>query len=147
MSTASTEPAGLGRRLGAALYDGLLLLALWFFATLALMPFTGGAIPPGDLRYEAYLVAVGGLFFVYFWSRGGQTLGMRAWRLRLVGPDGRPPRAGRAACRYLLAWLSWGLGGLGILWVLVDRERRAWHDLACGTRVLRLPKGGLSARP
>ena len=78
------------RRLGAMVYDGLLLVALWFVATAIWLPFTGGeAIPyPGLLR--VWLLAVSFVFFGWFWTHGGQTLGLRAWRLRVERADGAP---------------------------------------------------------
>ena len=74
------------------------------------------------------------------WRYGGQTLGMRPWRLKVLAADGRiaPPRT--LALRYAVATLSLAAAGLGFLWSLVDRERRTWHDLASGTVLVRLDR-------
>ena len=93
------------------------------------------AAEPGDGWFRLYLLAVAALFFSAFWRRG-ETLGMRAWRLRVVGPDGRPPGWGRALGRFAAAILSWAVLALGFLWVLVDPERLAWHDRLSGTRLV-----------
>ncbi len=79
------------------------------------------------------------LFFAGFWTHGGQTLGMRAWRIRLVGRGGGRVSWGQATLRFFAAIVSWLALGLGFLWALVDRERHAWHDRCSGTRLIRLP--------
>jgi hypothetical protein len=74
------------RRLGAILYDGLLVFALLMLATALLLPFTGGQrIPPGTLSHQIYLLVVAYLYFDYCWRHGGQTLGMKAWKFRCQG--------------------------------------------------------------
>lgn len=96
---------------------------------------SGAAVEPGDWRFRSYLLVVAALFFVGFWTRG-ETLGMRAWRLRILGPASEPPGPGRALLRFFAALLSWSALGLGFLWVLVDRDRLAWHDRLSGTRLV-----------
>lgn len=127
---------GLGRRLGAVGYDAILLVAVWFVATAALLPFSGGqAIAPGQGWYEAYLLAVAFGYFGWFWTHGGQTLGMRSWRLRLVGDARKSATWGQALLRFAGACVSWLVFGAGFLWVLVDRQGLAWHDHISGTRI------------
>jgi uncharacterized RDD family membrane protein YckC len=89
------------------------------------------------------MLLVGFGYFGLSWRRGGQTIGMRAWRLRLVAVGGpaRTPGWGALVVRYGVAALSLAAFGLGFLWSLFDRERRTWHDIASRTRVLRQPKG------
>jgi uncharacterized RDD family membrane protein YckC len=138
---AALARAGLLRRLGAVLYDALLLFALLFFAGALVLPFTGGeAVPSGNWVFSTYLLLVSFLFFGWFWTHGGQTLGMRAWRIRVQQPDGTPVTWGQALRRFLTALLSWGLFGAGFLWVLIDRNGQSWHDRASGTVSVRLPK-------
>jgi len=72
--------------------------------------------------------------------RGGQTVGMKPWRLRIVGADGGPIGFRRALLRFAVALVSLAALGLGFLWCLIDRERRAWHDIAAGTLLVRLEK-------
>ncbi len=81
-------PSSLFRRLGSLLYDGLLVLALLFIATAILMPFRGGQFQSHEWGYGVYLLLVVFLFFAWFWTRDGQTLGMRAWKIRLVSSTG-----------------------------------------------------------
>lgn len=143
-------PAGLLRRLVAALYDLTLVLALMMVVTALLLPLIGGrAITPAEsgaveLAYQALLLAVFAGFFVLFWTRKGQTLGMAAWRLTVVRNDGRALALRDALLRVVVAPLAWLPCGLGVLWILIDRDRLAWHDRLSGTRIVRLPRRSAS---
>ena len=131
--------AGLLPRLGAALYDGLLLIALFFLATAVVDPFMpGDHVPAGAWWFRAYLLLVAFLFYGWFWTHGGQTLGMRAWRLRVLDPAGNPISWLRAALRFSMAVPAW-LSVVGALWCVKDG--RALQDILSRTRVVRLPKG------
>lgn len=79
-------------------------------------------------------------FFTLFWLNGGQTLGMQAWRIKLVDFQGQPPSTGQALLRCLGAFLSAACLGLGYLWCLVDHHKRYWHDYLSGTELVLLPK-------
>lgn len=140
MTVASS--AGLARRLAAIAYDLLILAALLMLATALWMPFTREAIVPGNAWYRAYLLALAGCYFCGFWLRGGQTPGMRAWRLRVERNDGRALRGKDVLLRALGAALSWAALGLGFLSALIDREQRTWHDVLSSTRLVRLSARG-----
>jgi uncharacterized RDD family membrane protein YckC len=134
------------KRLGAMLYDALLLIAVYMALTFALLPLSGGeAITPqshpllGRLYQLALLAATAG-FFGLSWTRRGQTLGMQSWRLRLLRDDGGTPTWRDSLLRLAAAALSWLPFGLGFLWILVDPQARAWHDRLTRTRVVELPK-------
>jgi uncharacterized RDD family membrane protein YckC len=71
--------------------------------------------------------------------RGGQTLGMRAWRVRLARMDGNAVSMRDCALRYVGALLSWGACGLGFIWLAVGPHHASWQDLLSGTRVYRAP--------
>ncbi len=125
------------RRLGALLYDSLVLAALWMLATTPLIAITGGeAIQQGALWFRLYLMVIAAGFFCWFWTHGGQTLGMRAWRAKLETHDGQAVSWSKAGIRFLAALLSIAPVGLGYLWALVDRDRLTWHDRISGTRVV-----------
>ncbi|HEX9179015.1 MAG TPA: RDD family protein, partial [Burkholderiales bacterium] len=87
--------------------------------------------------FQAYLLAVIGIYFTWFWTHGGQTVAMRAWRLRVMRRDGSPLSWRDAWLRLLLAAPSLGLGGLGVLWALVDRDGQFLHDRLASTMVVR----------
>ena len=139
-ATAIANPvrsAGLGRRLAALLYDAFLLFGIWCIATIVLLPFTGGkAIPPGTLWYQAYLLGLVIVFYGWHWTHGGQTLGMRAWRIRLKASDGGPVTWRHVLLRSAAATLSLAPLGLGFLWLWVDHRHATWHDRLSGTRVV-----------
>ncbi|CAK0779276.1 RDD domain-containing protein [Gammaproteobacteria bacterium] len=131
----------LTRRVAAMVYDLFLLLSLLFLASFLILPFTGGhSVPPGHLPFRLYLLAVSFLFYAWFWTHGGQTLGMRVWRLYIRCPDGTTISWGRATLRFLAALVSSACFGLGFLWILVEKDRRAWHDLWSGTEMVLIEK-------
>ncbi|MGH8399579.1 MAG: RDD family protein [Gammaproteobacteria bacterium] len=140
-SGTSSRPPSLWRRLAAAFYDSLIVLALWFVGTALILPLTHGeAVASSDLAavmaYRLYLLAIGFLFFAGFWIRSGQTLGMLAWKVRVVqSANGTRITWRQALLRYLTALLSWLLLGLGFIWSLFDRERKTWHDRLSGTEL------------
>ena len=146
-------PAGLLRRLGAMVYDGLLVIALMLTPTGLLNLFAARpVIPEGaeTVSIEAMETVSGPLlssilfiqtfvFFAYFWVHHGRTLGMQAWRLRIITADGGPIRPLQALRRYLAAVPSLLLLGAGYLWQLLDPARLGWPDRLSGTRIVRVP--------
>lgn len=140
--SAPVLPAPLWRRLLAAVYDGLLLIGLWLLALILEVIVRDQllGLERHWLALRVYLFVIGLWFFGWFWIHGGQTLGMRVWRLQVRRDDGAALRWPIALLRYAAAYLSWGLAGLGMLWCLIDARRRAFHDLLAGTEVVVLPK-------
>ncbi|WP_227842115.1 RDD family protein [Vreelandella zhuhanensis] len=146
----SVWAAGLARRLGAMLYDGFLVAGIWFVVTVAHVVFARfvlgleaeqvgqGPFQVASLRLLLVLSAMA--FFTYSWTRGGMTLGMQAWRLRVQTPDGFSISVMQSLIRCLTAWVSLAALGLGYWWVLFDGERRSWPDIVSGTRTVVLPK-------
>jgi len=138
----AARPAHLGWRLLAMTYDFFPVLALWFAASgLLLLLRAGQPVEPGSLASWFGLVLLwlaSGAYALLSWRRGGQTLGMRPWRLKVTAADGRRAGLGALSLRYAVATLSLAAGGLGFLWALFDRERRTWHDLASRTVLVRL---------
>ncbi len=125
---------GLLRVFAAIVYDTLLVVALFFFATAILLPFNGGkAISHQQFFYPIYLLAVSFGFYGWFWTHGGQTLGLRAWKIKVLTENHKPLGWGQAFVRYICALFSFGLLGLGFLWILVDKNRRSWHDIVSKT--------------
>ena len=138
----SAVNASLLRRLGAMLYDSLLVLALLMLATIPFVAIRSGEIvePDNNLVYQICMMSVIYAFFVFFWSYGGQTLGMRAWRMRLETKDGEVPSVPVASLRFGIAVVSLLAFGLGFLWQLWDKEDLTWHDRFSGTRLRYYPK-------
>ncbi|MEQ8514683.1 MAG: RDD family protein [Chromatocurvus sp.] len=141
---------GLPRRLMAAVYDTFLVLPIIMLGVAmgmglyaALTHMLGGTT--GDELLGAWAVrgievlVVAG-FFTAFWRKSGQTLGMQAWRIKLVPLPGKRLTAGRCMLRCAAALLSAACLGIGYLWCLVDRNGRYWHDYLSGTTLVMLPK-------
>lgn len=136
------QPARWWRRLLAIVYDALVVLGLLFVAEMLLLPFNQGrAVPAGALWHQIYLAAVIWAYFALSWWRGGQTVATRAWRMQVRDLDGRYPSLARASLRAALALPSLALGGLGLLWCLIDREGQSAHDRLSGTQLLEEASG------
>jgi uncharacterized RDD family membrane protein YckC len=142
--TLSATPASLWLRLLAGVYDLLPLLALWFVAAVLALALTGGALDVHRLAHkllvQALAFGVTAAYFVASWTRGGQTIGMKPWRLRVVCSDGTPPDLMHAALRFGVALLSLAPAGLGFWWALFDAQQRSWHDIAAGTLVVMIAR-------
>jgi len=141
----------------AMLMFGVLFISGWLFSTLL------------QQRHALYLrnflqdwlFLIIGIYFVWFWTHGGQTLAMKTWRIRLVSRDGTPVRMRHAITRYILSWM-WILPGLALAWlvqakawslvliptanlvlwalaVFLDPERQFLHDRVAGTRIVKVP--------
>ena len=133
--------AGLLRRLGAILYDSLLVAALLFLATIPFIAIRDGEpVDPATPTYQLAMFAVAYAFFVGFWMRSGSTLGMLAWGLRVETDNGATPGIGQASMRFFAAILSWLALGLGFLWQLWEKDKLTWHDRLSGTRIRHYPK-------
>ena len=140
-------------------YESLIVLAILLVASFAFMGAATSHLE-GLARhlFQAYLFLVLGLYFVWCWRRGGQTLPMKAWKVRVVRRDGAPLDTPRAVLRYVvaaltlgssavaaavlwrepgaeLAWLALAPGALTLLWALVDAERQFLHDRLAGTKI------------
>ena len=139
----SNPPRALvGWRLLALAYDLLPVLALWFVVAAAFTAAHGDAVRGGALGLLelAVLWAVAGVYATLSWRRGGQTIGMRAWRLRVTDAVGGAPGWRALWLRYLVGAVGLLAGGLGFWWAWIDRDRLAWHDRASGTRMRRIEK-------
>ncbi|MCB1843066.1 MAG: RDD family protein [Halioglobus sp.] len=143
--TTSLPPPSLPRRLTAILYDALLVIALVAVTNalaLGVQVKVFGSetheLHP-QLAQALVITSVYG-FFILFWLKQGQTLGMQAWRIKLVGSDGQAPAFGQALLRCLGATLSAACLGLGYLWCLVDPQKRTWHDRLSRTQLILLPR-------
>ncbi|MGY8813162.1 MAG: RDD family protein [Gammaproteobacteria bacterium] len=128
------KPCSLIRRLAAIFYDSLLLIAVLFAATIILLPFSEGkAIESENLLFFIYLSTCSYFFFVWQWTHGGQTLGMRTWKIKLFSMDSGPINWSVASKRFFLAMVSWLFAGAGFIWVIFDPDKYSFHDRYSGT--------------
>lgn len=154
-SSHTLPPAGMMRRFGALFYDALIVLAIEMMAAGIIIAILEALVAAGLMTYGPYidvsdmlskhpiwsyvytfyLVAVWVYFFVFFWTRAGQTLGMRAWKLRLQNTNG-------SAITVTQALIRLGTSGFGLanLTVPFDPKKRGFHDMWAKTEVVVLPK-------
>lgn len=145
MNSKNSQPqvcAGFFRRLFAISYDSFLLLAVLFIVSAIANALNHGeAIEPGNRFYPVYVLTLfllAYLYFAWFWIHGGQSLGMKTWRIRLISEKNEAITWKTAAIRFFTALLSWGVFGLGFLWALFDGKKRCWHDISSGTVLIDL---------
>jgi uncharacterized RDD family membrane protein YckC len=122
-------------------YDGLIVLGLLVVASAIALPF--GDADKTAFRHFWFTLWLAATCFAYFgasWRYAGMTLGMRAWRVKLVSRDGRALSWTRCLSRFIAGLVSLGALGLGVAWALVDGRNRTWHDLIAGTLLLRTDK-------
>jgi uncharacterized RDD family membrane protein YckC len=141
------------------LYEGFLLLGVIFIAAMVNTLLKKLVQNPAAFLQEAVTVVVLGVYFVWFWSRYGQTLAMKTWRIRLVTQNHQPPSRMRSLGRYIVSYIwvmpavmlihlnhytGWavslvfvsGVAGYAAL-VFLHPGRQFWHDVVCGTRLIR----------
>ena len=131
---------GAGRLLGCLLYEGLVIFAILligFWLPQALLAGVGLGFTPRLLWL--HILALLMLYFCWFWLHGGQTLPMKTWKIRLVSANGLGLRPFQAILRYLAAWPCILLGGIGLLWCLLDKDGQYLHDRIAGTRIIFSP--------
>lgn len=122
------------------LYDAVILLGLLILASAAALPFGDiNKVAFHDVGFTLWLLAVCFAYLGGCWRYGGMTLGMRAWRVRLVRYDEQIISWPGCLLRFLVGLVSLGAFGLGIFWALVDRKNRGWHDLAARTLLIKTP--------
>ncbi|EAQ99403.1 RDD family protein [Congregibacter litoralis] len=145
MNTDTLPAPALPRRLAAIVYDSLLVIPLIMVCVaigLGIRQLLGSAadslLPATVVQMIAVFSCIG--FFGVFWLKSGQTLGMQAWRLKLVPMPGNELSFGRVVTRCLSALLSALCLGLGYWWCLFDKRKRCWHDYLSGTELVLLPK-------
>jgi len=135
--------------MASLLYESLLLLGVlsvsFFLPHLALGMGWEIVLPGSVLILHVFIVL--GVYFVWYWRHGGQTLAMQTWKLKIVGIDGGPPAPKQLLLRYCLSWPSVFLCGAGLFWAIFDRDRQFLHDRLSGTRIIFVPPTRASNPP
>lgn len=133
---------GAGARLACLFYEALTVVAV--VIVFEIIPYTIlGAAFHLEARGKvllAHLFLILLFYFAWQWTRGGQTLAMKTWRIRLVTADGGPLSPNTALLRYTLAWIGILPFGLTFLWAFLDRDGLYLHDRLSGTRLITIPK-------
>ena len=137
MSTTDIEncpPASLFKQLAAMLYDSFLVFAVLFLAAAVAIVFNRGEAIENNHAFSVYLLFSLFTFYAWFWRKSGQTLGMRAWKIRIVSELGGNPGWGVCYLRLIFALLSIACLGLGYWWRLF--KPYTWHDRLSQTRIV-----------
>ncbi|MES2603402.1 MAG: RDD family protein, partial [Pseudomonadota bacterium] len=146
-TTATLIIAPLWRRLAAIMYDSIVLLGIWVFTSflvLAAFGIENAQVAQGSnvfYRYTVFATMLGTafLFFGWFWTHSGQTIGMQAWKIKVQNADGSAISWLQVAQRYVIAPFALLALALGYLWMLFDAERRTWPDMVSRSIVVMSP--------
>ncbi len=139
MNTESFKNASLLRRIAAIFYDLLLLTGVLFTVSAVAVAVNKGTAVTHPLYYLCLILATF-VFYGWFWTNGGQTLGLRTWRLKVIGNSGESLSWKDAAIRFAASWIAFLPAAAGLLWILFDRDKLALHDRLSSTKVVVVPK-------
>jgi uncharacterized RDD family membrane protein YckC len=132
------------RIIGSAIYDGLVVMGLLmiagFIAVLINKLLTGEESIGSNPAFQLYLVLVIVGYFLYFWNKSGQTVGMKAWRIKLINQETTTITNKQLLIRLMVAIPSFLLCGLGVLWQYIGKQKLNWQDIASNTRIVHMPK-------
>jgi len=132
MNSTHSTPS-LVRRLFCMIYEALVMFGVLFVAVIIFTLVRHyPTAPQAKIFFQIYLYLVLLWYFTWFWTHGGQTVAMRAWRFRVQRIDGKPLRFWQACWRYVLLLLM----PISILWALFDPEKQFLHDRLAKTRLV-----------
>ena len=140
LTPVEARTVGTGRRLLLLLYECGLVFGVLFGAGLPVVIVNGAPPDPGNPLYAAWLLTATFIYFGLSWTRGGQTLAMRTWRVRVVRVDGGALNWRNALLRFTGGLAACASGGIGFVWSAVDAEGRNWPDLMSGTQLVLMPR-------
>ncbi len=144
--------ASLPRILGAIFYDLIIVFSIIFIAAqwFPLVPEQFQSSPVLVLFKQLYILGISFLYFAYSWQHGGQTIGMKAWRIKLLQNSSTHHASAQneqyaigwrqSSIRYSVAIISWLIVGMGFIWVVFSHHHTSWHDMASGTQLVVVPK-------
>jgi len=146
-------PASVFRRLAAMFYDFILCITLVLVMT-GLYMMIANTILGGDTYksmndsgqsvHDPFLSSILFIslyiFFGFFWTKNGQTLGMQVWHIRVQNKDNTSISWKQALLRFFMGIVSWLAFGIGHLWPLFDAKRRSWQCIFSESELVRIPK-------
>ena len=137
--------------MAALLYDGFLVAAIWMllgYSVQFIFGTEGNQLIDGVVQTDPLvdnilfllMLASSSGFYLWFWTRSGQTLGMIAWRIKLLGVDNELISVRQGIIRFLAAWPAFFMFGLGYLWLYLDPNGDTLHDKLSNSKVVVVPK-------
>ena len=138
--TVSIKDAALWRRLAAMVYDSIVIIAIWIivgFIVLSAFGIDQAQIVENDrvvmdpyyrVTLFSSMLLSAYLFFAWFWTHSGQTLGMQAWKIRVQNPDSSAISYKQSLIRCVIAPFSFLLLGAGYFYMFFNPEKRTLHD-------------------
>jgi uncharacterized RDD family membrane protein YckC len=151
MSEKNYLPASLWRRLAAMVYDFLLIVAVSFlYYAIAIgvnvlfngVPEQGKPVDWGHFKFlvfTGWILTIAG-FFCFFWTRSGQTLGMKTWNLKIVNQHNQYPNYQQSFLRCVIASFSLLFFGIGYWWIFFNPEHQTLHDKLTHTKTFLVEK-------
>ena len=128
---------GFWRRILCMIYEFLLLIAVLFIAGFIFhLIYNNTDSPYFRPIFQLYLLSVAGVYLIWFWTHGGQTLAMQTWKIQVVNANGGKIKIWQAIARYLFAVISISFFGCGIIWAFFDREGQFLYDRIVGTKII-----------
>ncbi len=137
--TIKTITPGFWRRMTCMIYEFLLLISVLFIAGFIFhLIYHDTESPYFKPIFQLYLLSIAGIYLMWFWTHGGQTLAMQTWRIRIVSSNGESVSKWQAIARYFLAVTSISIFGCGLLWAFFDREGQFLYDRLAGTKIINI---------
>ncbi|MDX1341693.1 MAG: RDD family protein [Reinekea sp.] len=132
------------RAIGSVIYDALVLLGLLMIAGFIAVGLhfwvTGSEVIPHNLIFQLYLLVIIIGYFLYFWRKSGQTVGMKAWRIKLVNQKSGAPTVKQLLVRLFIALPAYALLCVGVFWQYWSKDGLTWQDKVSQTKLIHIPK-------
>ena len=135
----NSNPVSLPRRVLVIIYDSILLAAVLIFTSLPIIiPFKITIEHTFYPLYIIYIYFVAFIFFAWNWTHGGQTLGLKTWKIKLIADSGKNVTWKQSFLRYIGSLICWLSCGIGFLWCYTNKDRLAWNDIISKTRLTKI---------
>ena len=145
MSSQSFDRPSLFRIFAAICYDlivvcGILMIAGFIIVPVYHMVTHQDSIPAGNWFFRILLYLIVFSYYAFSWTCGGQTIGMKSWKLKLIGDDHTSPTLVKCFIRYVGGQLSCALALIGYIMIWFGPKHLMLHDLLSRTRMISLKK-------
>lgn len=134
------EEASFLKRIFSLFYDSIIVIGLIFTFSLLLVVMNGGAQETSStINFLQLLIIIltGPLFYCYFWTKNnGQTLGMQAWKIKVLKNDNKNLSLNDSFKRCLLSFFLFP----GYIWIIFDKKKRSFADILSDTKIIKVRK-------